>query len=81
MGNDVESVGETGSDVELQERRYQGKGIQVQKDVELIIQSEGSILNAQGGISSGFAEKPNRDRRDPMREPVTRSNVIAHMTG
>ena len=78
MGNDVESVGGTSSDVELTDRRYQGKGIQVQRDVELFVQSEGSILNSQGEPTGDRREIPNSDRRDPTREPVTRSNVTSH---
>ncbi len=67
MGNDVESFGETGSEVELrEEQRYRGKGIEVKTDVEL------SVMNVESETDLA------RDGRDPLRVALSRGNIVAN---
>ncbi len=67
MGNDVESFGETGSEVELrEEQRYRGKGIEVKTDVEL------SVMKVESDPDS------LHDGRDPLRVGMSRGNIVAN---
>lgn len=62
MGNDLESLEGSGSEVELQDRRYKGVGIKVDTEVEL------RVSEVKPDIRRTLAE---RGYMDPMKPPAS----------